>query len=414
MAQLGPFETAPHIAVAVSGGRDSMALVLLVAQWVQARNGSVLALTVDHGLRTDSCEEARRVASWMKGRGIPHKILSWDCPVHGAGLEAAARAARYQLLENLSREMGILHLCVGHHRGDQAETREMRRARNSGVIGLAGMAAVREMSHARVLRPLLTVPRDRITATLRDRGQDWVEDLSNYDPRFERARLRVNGTPTPFKDWLAGPGKRRVEHEGAVAALAARSVCVDPAGFVTIELTSFRSGDPHVSKSLLANVITCVSGGIYPPRGARLLRMWDLLAEEDIAQTRTLGGCVVRPAGQGCLRVTREIAAITATQSVAARSMFWDGRFRVVVNVPNASQFRIDALGKADAKHPDGTGHDDYARLACDVRAGLPALYKGEYLAARPEFSDSTSSSPPLLVQFSPQKPLAGAVFGNV
>jgi tRNA(Ile)-lysidine synthase len=414
MAQLGPFETAPRIAVAVSGGRDSMALALLVAQWVQAQNGFVLALTVDHGLRTDSGEEARRVGSWMKDRGIPHKILSWDRPIHGAGLEAAARVARYQLFDDLSRERGILHLCVGHHRDDQAETREMRRARNSGVIGLAGMAAVREMRHARVLRPLLTVPRGRITATLRDRRQDWVEDPSNNDLRFERARLRLNGMPAPFEGVLAGSGRRRAEHEDAVAALAARSVCVDPAGSVTIQLTSFRCGDPDVSKSLLANVITCVSGDIYPPRGARLLRMWKFLTEEGLAQTRTLGGCVVGFAGQDGLRVTREVSAIATAQPVTARSMLWDGRFRVVVNAPDASQLCIDALGKAGAKNPDGAGHQDYARLTRDVRAALPALYKGDDLVTRPRFFCDPYAPSALFARFSPRKPIAGAAFGNV
>jgi tRNA(Ile)-lysidine synthase len=414
MAHLAPFEPAPNLAVAVSGGRDSMALVLLADAWARAQGGQVYAITVDHGLRPESAAEACSVAQWMQAHAIAHDILPWTSPVTGAGLEAAARNARYHLLEKMCRERGILHLLVGHHRDDQAETLEMRRQRGSGVVGLAGMAAIREMAHARVLRPLLTVSRERITATLVDRGQDWIEDASNSDLRFERARLRQQIAPgAPGAD-VGLAGQRRFDHEQAVASLAARAVAVDPAGDMTIDAALFRDVEAGVSRSLLANVITSVSGGIYPPRGARLSRLWENITRGRVERAGTLGGCVIRPRHGGLIVVSREVAGIAKAQPVTSRALCWDGRFQVIAEIPATPGLCVDALGTAGAKHPDGAGHQAYQRLAPDVRAALPALYVEGELVARPRFSGPAKGLDGCLVRFAPQKPLAGAAFGNV
>nr|WP_083901585.1 tRNA lysidine(34) synthetase TilS [Azospirillum sp. B4] len=127
MAPLGPFETAPVLAVGVSGGRDSLALTLLAHRWAQARGGRIQAFTVDHALRPESAAEAAQVARWLAARGIDHAILTWEGPKPATGLQAAARQARYALLAAACRERGILHLCLAHHREDQAETVALRR-----------------------------------------------------------------------------------------------------------------------------------------------------------------------------------------------------------------------------------------------------------------------------------------------
>ncbi|HEX6092958.1 MAG TPA: ATP-binding protein, partial [Dongiaceae bacterium] len=101
MDRLGPFEARPHIAVAVSGGRDSLCLALLLQRWVRRRRGQITALTVDHGLRPDSAAEARTVGRWLRAQKIGHAILTWNRrnqPPPESGLQAAAREARYRLL----------------------------------------------------------------------------------------------------------------------------------------------------------------------------------------------------------------------------------------------------------------------------------------------------------------------------
>ena len=167
---LGPFEQRPRLAVAVSGGPDSLCLCLLAAGWAAARGGAVSALIVDHGLRPEAAAEARQVAAWLRARRIDHHVLRWAGAKPATGIQAAAREARYRLLGDWCRAAGVLHLLLGHHLDDQAETVALRQARQSGAEGLAGMAAVRELAGLRLLRPFLTVPKTRLLATLEGAG----------------------------------------------------------------------------------------------------------------------------------------------------------------------------------------------------------------------------------------------------
>jgi tRNA(Ile)-lysidine synthase len=153
MAPFAPFENHPVLAAAVSGGRDSLALALLAHDWAKARGGRVLGLIVDQGLRAEAAREAEATRSLLAGRGIEAEVLRWSGTKPSQGLQEAARAARYGLLFEACRQRGILHLLVAHHGDDQAETVAMRAARGSGADGLAGMSALVEQRHARLLRP---------------------------------------------------------------------------------------------------------------------------------------------------------------------------------------------------------------------------------------------------------------------
>lgn len=422
MSRFAPFESAPSLAVAVSGGRDSMALAYLAADWARARGGEVLAVTVDHGLRENAAAEATQVRAWMAARTIPHTVLKWDASRPGSGLEEAARAARYALLEAFCRAHGVLHLLLGHHQSDQHETHVMRRARKSGPAGLAGMAGVRELTHLRVLRPLLEVPRARLTATLQERGLGWIEDPSNRDLRFERARLRAiaesakSGLEEPNQVSLYGLQRSKSDHERA--ALAAASVHVNPAGFALLTGDRLRRGDFDVARDLLGRLISCVSGRVYPPRGPRLSSLWQLIQDDKLNRTRTLGGCLIRPLSDGKVLICREISALSEPQPVLSssareQSLRWDGRFQIRIARHKAAVC-VDALGRAGLNNPQGAGHGDYAGLHRDVRFALPALYQAGELVARPSFDPDNVLARTLKVRFAPQLPVAGAVFGKV
>ena len=190
MAPLGPFEARPRLAVAVSGGPDSLALCLLADRWARRRGGAVVGLIVDHGLRPESAGEAGQTAAWLGAREIGSQILTWPGQKPTVGIQAAARHARYRLLGGWCRAAGVLHLLTAHHRGDQAETVALREARASGPDGLAGMAAVRELAGLRLLRPLLGVQKAALVAVLDAARQPWLEDPSNRAQGFARARLR--------------------------------------------------------------------------------------------------------------------------------------------------------------------------------------------------------------------------------
>ena len=192
MDRLGPFETAPHLAVAVSGGADSTALALLARDWTAERGGRVTALIVDHGLREGSAAEAAGTAVRLQSLGIVAHTLTWDEAKPAASVQAAARAARYGLLRNWCRTAGVLHLLAGHHGDDQAETHVMRQSRGGG-FGAAGMSALVSFPELRLLRPLLGIRHDDLTAYLRTQGAAWIEDPSNANTDFERVRTVACG-----------------------------------------------------------------------------------------------------------------------------------------------------------------------------------------------------------------------------
>lgn len=266
MAALGPFETKPCLAVAVSGGRDSLALAVLASEWARDRGGRILCFIVDHGLRAGSAGEAATTAALLAQREIAVELLHWSGRKPASGLQEAARNARYRLLAEACRRHGILHLLVGHHAADQAETRAMRAAHDSGPDGLAGMAALVEHRDGRLLRPLLSVPRERLTATLVERGLPWIDDPSNTDPRFERVRLRQAGFAA------VDATIDRAARERHLAGIAVETLEFDLPQGAALDRTVFAGLGPQDGVRLLARVVQSLGRRDYPPKRARLGR----------------------------------------------------------------------------------------------------------------------------------------------
>jgi tRNA(Ile)-lysidine synthase len=182
-----------RILLAVSGGPDSTALMWLAARWRDTnKNAPVLvAATVDHGLRKESKAEAASVAKLARKLKIPHRILSWRGKKPKSGLQEAARAARYDLLVSLAREIKADAIVTAHTRDDQAETVLHRIGRASGVTGLSGIRPKSEREGIAILRPFLGVPKTRCEATLRKEKISYAVDPTNRDPNYLRPRLRV-------------------------------------------------------------------------------------------------------------------------------------------------------------------------------------------------------------------------------
>ena len=189
----------PALVLAVSGGPDSTALMLLAARWrdALAHKPKLVAVTVDHGLRAESKCEAADAGRLARKLGVTHRTLRWTGAKPTAGLPEAARAARYKLLAKAAREAGATHVLTAHTLDDQAETVLIRLTRGSGITGLGAMqrmsvlpgSARNEELH--LLRPFLDIPKSRLIATLRAAKIPFAEDPSNRDPRFTRARLRA-------------------------------------------------------------------------------------------------------------------------------------------------------------------------------------------------------------------------------
>jgi tRNA(Ile)-lysidine synthase len=413
LAPFEPFERSPRLAVAVSGGPDSLALCLLAHHWASARGGSVTALIVDHGLRPGSRAEARQVAVWLDQRGISHRLLAWRGPKPATGIQAAARAARYVLLADWCRGAGVLHLLLGHHRDDQAETIALRRARGSGPDGLAGMAPVREIAGLRLLRPLLSVPKERLRATLRAAGQAWIEDPSNQAPRFARTQLRQH-PPAPVD--VARCAKARAGLDRRTASWLAAVARVDPAGFVTWPRAALAEAPPEIARRALQQALATVGGGAYPPRSVRLERLLDALLAPGPCAGRTLAGCRILDRG-GALLICREPAAIAPPLRLSPNVwQHWDERFAVRWRTRGDAGPPpvVRALGTDGWRECRRCASGGVRSLPAVVRAGLASVWRDEQLLAVAGLGPIRALAQPAVITLRswPRHPLAGAPFG--
>ena len=178
------------VAVGVSGGADSLALVLQAAEELAVFGRKIVALTVDHGLRPTSRLEAEYVAGLMQKYGIEHHILTWTGKKPTTGIEEAARQARYALIAEWCSQNNVRVLLTAHHAKDQAETFLMRLQRGSGLEGLCGIREYSVRDGLVILRPLLAVNPENLRDYLRQRAIVWVEDESNRDTTFLRGKIR--------------------------------------------------------------------------------------------------------------------------------------------------------------------------------------------------------------------------------
>jgi tRNA(Ile)-lysidine synthase len=418
LAAIGGFETQPQIAVAVSGGPDSLALVVLADRWARTRGGQAWAVSVDHGLRPESAAEARTVAGWLAARAIPHEILRWVGDKPASGIQEAARDARYRLLAEWCGRHGVLHLLTAHHREDQVETHLIRRRAGSGIDGLAGMSAVRELGGCRLIRPLLSVPRARLLAVLAAEGQPFLRDPSNLNPAFERTRLRaaLEAGDGAVVDAAIGElracGQRRIERERALDGLIARAAALHPAGFAVLSPSAIATADGESAERLLGRVAACVGGAPYPVRRARLARLRAGLAAQP-ERARTLGGCRFVP-WRGQVLVLREPAAASAPVRVEPGAcLVWDRRFAAELSPAATSGFTLGPLGhRGAAAVPRPPMDHQWGALPRLLLPVLPALWDDEGLAAVPHLfyrRGGVGVFPSL--SFRPANPLARAGF---
>ena len=349
LTPLARFETRPFLAVAVSGGPDSLALAILADRWARERGGRICALSVNHGLRPESGAEIGLLHGWLAARGIRHEILIWSANKPATGIQEAARKARYTLLAEWCREHGCLHLLTAHQREDQVETHLIRRGASSGADGLAGMPAIRELGDCRILRPLLGVARDRLAALLDAERQPFITDPSNRDPAFERSRLRRSGAVPGGTDFavLLGDirklGHERVTHEREADRLLAQAVVLHPAGFAVLD-PGFILALSDIAQRALQAIIAAIGGKPYPARRERVARLRGILADAR-RRGHTLGGCRFVHWRHRIL-VLRELArADGPVRLTPGTSLLWDRRFRVVLPATATEAVTVGYLG---------------------------------------------------------------------
>jgi len=302
-------EHLPGLVLAVSGGPDSTALMLLAARWAKSRKPApkLLAVTVDHGLRAQSAGEAVAVKRLARRLGVAHRILRWRGKKPKSGLQAAARGARYRLLAQAAHRAGYGHVLTAHTLDDQAETVLFRLARGSGLAGLCGMAQAAPLPHGErsslfLVRPFLSLSKARLLATLKAAGIAYSDDPSNRDPRFFRARLRAV-MPVLAKEGLDSRGlsrfaKRLRRAESAIEfAVSAAGGALAPGpwprrGPVAFATAQFADLPAEVGLRLLGRAVAH-TGDEGPVELAKLEALYDSLRQAQSRLRRTLAGALI-------------------------------------------------------------------------------------------------------------------------
>ncbi|MGA3064932.1 MAG: tRNA lysidine(34) synthetase TilS [Methylocystis sp.] len=302
---LAPLAGESALLLAVSGGPDSVALMLLAASWPRRAAGvKITVATVDHGLRENSRDEALQVRRWAGALGFDHRLLSWEGPKPATRIQETARAARYALLcacaREIARECAVV---TAHHADDQAETILFRLTRGSGVAGLSGMASASTRDGVRLLRPLLDVPKAALEAICDEAGHPFFRDPANENTRFARARLRALSATLSAQGLDRGAllrlGGRAARAESALSwcAFNARKTAV--LGFDEVETrldaAALRDLPPEISLRLLGGEIQRRGGPA--PRLDRLERAAEVVAQalaEGAPKRITLAGLSIR------------------------------------------------------------------------------------------------------------------------
>ncbi len=285
-----------RLGLAVSGGPDSLALLLLARAVLPGR---IAVASVDHGLRPAAAAECSEVARLCGNWNVPHATLR--VAVAPGNLQASARAARYAALAGWMQERGLAALATAHHADDQAETLLMRLNRGCGLAGLAGIRARGVVPGTALpllrplLRPLLAFRRAELEALVQHHGLAPSRDPSNADPRFERVRVRTalasGGLVDPLE--LAAAAGHLAEAEEALDWAAQR----EWAERVTVAADAIRYR-PHAPRAVMLRIVERAVGTIGPgaPRGRGAARLLDLLLA---GRGGTLGGVIARVQGDG-------------------------------------------------------------------------------------------------------------------
>lgn len=409
MRSFAPWEDAPHLALAVSGGADSLALAHLAQRWAQSQGGRTTALMVDHGLRPEAAAELDLAEAQLTPLGIDcHRLtlqLSPGCT------QEVARDARYEALTGWCRTHGVLHLLTGHHADDQSETLMLRWLAGSGPAGMAGMSGVIHLPHVRLLRPLLQIDKQRLCDHLSHIGWRWSEDPSNHHPRYARSRVRTllaaldEAQQSRLQACVAALGRWRTAHEAQLNRLLARWVRLWPEG--TAHLAGKALNHP-LAPYMLAQLFCVIGNRAHPPRRDELLRVQETLRQGGIL---TLHGCIAEPYQNGILLCREYRAVQTLVTPADARRLQWD-RFILEMHPQDVAPLHLAALGEEGLRQLKVQGIALPPHLPRRAAMTLPALWHLDRLICAPHIQSQAPKNETLLsCRLNPAKSLGKTPF---
>lgn len=349
-------EDASHVGLAVSGGADSLALMYLAHGWLQNKrehSPRLTVLTIDHGLRPESADEAEWVVKQAGALDLPCSILAWRGDKTSSAIQENARKARYDLMAEFAHVNALDALVTAHHLDDQAETVLMRLGRGSGVDGLAAMPPLRACAGVPLHRPFLNVPKARLIATLEALGEEWLEDPSNDDTRFERVRSRRAMEQLAdigiSAQALVRTARRMRRARDSLDQMATRflgeNATLEGAGYCRITMAALHEAPDEIVLRVLARAIEGVGGSRLPLRMSKLENLLEGIQQHGKTAV-TLGGCRIVEQDDALL-VLREAgrSGLGKIELKPGECALWDNRYRVTLGEASGKSVQVQALG---------------------------------------------------------------------
>ena len=342
------------IALAVSGGPDSTAMMQIAALSKKLKNNNVTVIVVDHGLREESKNEANIVGQNAKLLGFKFKILKWDGVKPKTRIQEIARKTRYKLMTSWCKKKGIEKLFLAHHLDDQVETFLMRLGKGSGVDGLAVMNYVTEISSLKLVRPFLEIPKTRFIKILSITNLEWISDPSNFSSDYKRSRIRkilpilskegINSKQIGLVIKRMRSAKDALNTQTNILLKKYLSNVDNVAYFLNKELLKDVK-EKEILLRVLEKIFMNISGSIYPPRRNKLENIISWILKNNNIKAKTLTGVVVRKRKSELIfyREPDDCYKSVNIRPLTSRYSCWDDRFFLKANKSNDLQIR--ALG---------------------------------------------------------------------
>ena len=347
------------IALAVSGGPDSTAMMQIAALSKKLKNNKVTVIVVDHGLREESKNEANIVGQNAKLLGFKFKILKWDGVKPKTRIQEIARKTRYKLMTSWCKKKGIEKLFLAHHLDDQVETFLMRLGKGSGVDGLAVMNYVTEISSLKLVRPFLEIPKTRFIKILSITNLEWISDPSNFSSDYKRSRIRkilpilskegINSKQIGLVIKRMRSAKDALNTQTNILLKKYLSNVDNVAYFLNKELLKDVK-EKEILLRVLEKIFMNISGSIYPPRRNKLENIISWILKNNNIKAKTLTGVVVRKRKSELIfyREPDDCYKSVNIRPLTSRYSCWDDRFFLKANKSNDLQIR--ALGDVGIK----------------------------------------------------------------
>ena len=384
-----------HLAVAVSGGSDSIALLFFISSWCKRSKTKLSVLSVNHNLRTESCDEVYYVQNLAKDFGHDFYALFWSAGNNKSALQERAREGRYDLMSAKCLELGIPTLLVAHHFDDMLETYLMRKRKKSGIFGLSSSRSF-FYKGIQLLRPLFNLNKDDLLIYLKKNNIKWLEDSSNQSDLYERNRVRKeisrlsDSGKSNLTQELSDVNKQAERLTQDLISGIAESVQISNYGFALIDLAVLLGLHQDIKIQILNYILTIISGKSNLPRYRNLEKLLSRLKSLDLKCS--LHGCIIKRIAGSKLIVFREKVAMPNYPIKFNSNECWDGRFEIIYTQAITNEYVIDSMRLSDyIEIRDRLNLCDLATLSHNnhksILFTLPVVKKGKKIVAIPNIS---------------------------